>query len=315
MKCSSQLPFFDRSVNRTHICYHGQACLERGLDENVNPSALSPDIQRELEWRSQQIFEHWKRVRDSKPLLECWHKKDGGFMSQSLGDVQNTPDNEFYVPIPCLLEWLNSGDVADLAAGRVKSLYNGLRQIDTNATTILESLIDLSCPASLYKIPLITSYAVARRIAQSNNESQWKVRIGVYMNRLLPEVLTEKNLHCVMSALDDDSYIVSEPLHLPPMRDLHDPVFESSKYPIVKMAGTKYNDDDSDVEDEMSVDEEKKEDEDEVPADPAMFGSSRDTKTISPFTPRGLLKLLENTGNVTSMVSMLVSIAIFLAIA
>ena len=40
-------------------------------------------------------------------------------------------------------------------------------------------------------------------------------------------------LHCVMSALDDNSYIVSEPLHMPPIRN--NPVFQSSKYPIVKL--------------------------------------------------------------------------------
>ena len=36
-----------------------------------------------------------------------------------------------------------------------------------------------------------------------------------------------------MSALDDNSYIVSEPLHMPPIRN--NPVFQSSKYPIVKL--------------------------------------------------------------------------------
>jgi hypothetical protein len=153
--------------------------------------------------------------------------------------------------------------------------------------------MDLSCPSSLYKIPLVTPYAVATRTNQSDKVT-WKVRIGVYMNRLLPEVLTEKNLHCVMTALDDDSFIVTQPLHLPSMRNGNDPVFASSKYPIVQIL--------DDIDEEDPMDEEKKEDE---PIDPAMMlGSTRETKIISPFTPRGLLKLLENTGNVTTMVSL-----------
>jgi hypothetical protein len=201
--------------------------------------------------------------------------------------------DEFYVPIKCLLEWLDNEKVVDLARDRVKSLYGGLRRVKIDACSILESLMDLSCPSSLYKIPLVTPYAVATRTNQSDKVT-WKVRIGVYMNRLLPEVLTEKNLHCVMTALDDDSFIVTQPLHLPSMRNGNDPVFASSKYPIVQIL--------DDIDEEDPMDEEKKEDE---PIDPAMMlGSTRETKIISPFTPRGLLKLLENTGNVTTMVSL-----------
>ena len=192
-----------------------------------------------------------------------------------------------------MLQWLHNDAVLDLAAGRVKSLYGGLRHVKTDAQSVLESLMDLSCPGSLYKIPLITPYAVAVRSTQ-DNEVTWKVRIGVYMNRLLPEVLTEKNLHCVMSALDENSYIISEPLHLPPMRSMNDPVFASAKYPIVQMPNVEDDDDDP-------MDEDKKED--DVIIDPATLDSTRETETISPFTPRGLLKLLENTGNVTTEVS------------
>ena len=120
----------------------------------------------------------------------------------------------------------------------------------------------------------------------------------MYMNRLLPEVLTSFNLHCVMSALDEHSYIVSEPLHLPPMSN--DAVFESSKYPIVKFPGLydeTYDDDD------VSMCEEKKDDDDD---DAPIFGSTRETETISPFTAKGLLKLMEehsSLGNDVSKVS------------
>ena len=140
---------------------------------------------------------------------------------------------------------------------------------------------------------------MASCIVENEKEHHWKIRIGVYMNRLLPEVLTSFNLHCIMSALDEDSYIVTEPLHLPPMRN--DAVFESSKYPIVRLPEA-HDDDDYMDEDDISMCEEKKED-DDAARDPTVFGSTRETQTISPFTAKGLLKLMENTGNDISKVS------------
>ena len=262
------------------------------MEEDAIIESLPATTQSQLNSRAQQIFDYWRKVRDLPPLHECWHKRDGGFIPKSLGDVVSNKD-EFYVPIVLLLQWLDNDSVMDLAAGRVKSLYGGLRRVKTDARSVLESLMDLSCPGSLYKIPLVTPYAVASRSTTQNNEVTWKIRIGVYMNRLLPEVLTEKNLHCVMSALDEKSYIISEPLHLPPMRSLDDPVFASAKYPIVQMP----NVEDANYD---AMDEDKKEDDHII--DLTMVGSTRETETISPFTPRGLLKLLENTGNVTSEV-------------
>jgi len=203
-------------------------------------------------------------------------------------------DKEFYVPIPCLLDWLrNERGVQDLAADRMSSLYGGLRQIPTDASSVFEALIDLSDTKTLYKIPLITPVAMASCIVENEKVGRWKVRIGVYMNRLLPEVLTSSNLHCVMSSLDDDSYIVTEPLHIPPMTN--DAVFESSKYPIVRLPGLTYDDDID--EDDMSTSscEEKKEEDDAI-KDPTVLRATRVSKTISPFTPKGLLKLIENTG-------------------
>ena len=141
---------------------------------------------------------------------------------------------------------------------------------------------------------------MASCIAENATVHRWKIRIGVYMNRLLPEVLTSFNLHCVMSALDEHSYIVSEPLHLPPMSN--DAVFESSKYPIVRFPGI--YDETYDDEDDVSMCEEKKEDDDDAPRD--LFGSTRETETISPFTAKGLLKLMEehsSLGNDVSKVS------------
>eukprot|EP00956_Cyclotella_meneghiniana_P002044 scaffold2280_cov68-Cyclotella_meneghiniana.AAC.1 len=287
-----------------------QALMEAYSEADLDPdtadiSSLPPETQTALQTRAQQIHDYWKHIRDNvSPLHECWHKRHGGFIPQSLGHViSSNTEEEFYVPIVTLLEWMdtNTEAIVDLASDRKAVLYGGLRRVNTDARSVLESLMDLSCPNSLYKIPLVTPYAVAssQRGVDQNQIVRWKIRIGVYMNRLLPEVLTESNLHCVMCALDDNSFIVSEPLHLPPLRDQNDPVFVSSKYPIVQM-------DEELVEDNHSMmDEDKKEEEDagerkELILDPVMMGSTRETKTISPFTPRGLLKLLENTGNVTT---------------
>ena len=282
-----------------------KAYSERDLDpDTTDITSLPHETQTALQKRSQQIHDYWKHIRDNvSPLHECWHKRHGGFIPQSLGDViSSNAEEEFYVPIVTILEWLdtNAEAIVDLASDRKAVLYGGLRRVNTDARSVFESLMDLSCPNSLYKIPLVTPYAVASQRVDRNKTIRWKIRIGVYMNRLLPEVLTESNLHCVMCALDENSYIVSQPLHLPPMRELNDPVFESSKYPIVQM--------DELLDDNHSIMDEKKEEEDEDEGkvsvlDPVMLGSTRETKTISPFTPRGLLKLLENTGNVTTDVS------------
>ena len=105
-------------------------------------------------------------------------------------------------------------------------------------------------------------------------------------------------LHCVMSALDDNSYIVSEPLHMPPITNKNDPVFQSSKYPIVKLptiAPTDFMD--IDDKDDSFMGEEKKEDDDDVQEDIALGESTRESKTISAFSTKGYLRLLENTGN------------------
>ena len=272
-----------------------------GYDEDmVDVQSLSDNVQRQLERRADEIVEYWKVVKSSKPLSECWNAEDGSFVREAVRSAEESEEGEFYVPIVCLLNWMKQDQIVDLQAGRTKSLYKGLRHVPTDALNILESLIDLSCPQSLYKIPLVTPYAVAHRSVQGSKIT-WQVRIGVYMNRLLPEVLTEKNLHCVMSALDDGSYIVSESLHMPPMRDSNDPVFKSSEYPIVTMPNSKPDTMDIDEYD-MTMGEEKKEDDEDV-QDPTVQGSTRESKTISPFTPKGYLKLLENTGNDISMVS------------
>jgi len=274
--------------------------VEIGVEESTVLDSLPNDVRERLEERSNQIRSSWKHTKNTPPLRECWHPHDGDFVREALGD--DISANETHIPIEALVPWArnrNSGvTVTDRLEGRTASLYNGLRHIQTDATSILEALLDLSHTSSLYKIPLITPVAIACVVEAPNNRScTWKIRIGVYMNRLLPEVLTASTLHVVMSSLDKGSFIVSEALHVPPMRDLGDPVFVSAKYPIVRVPGKDEIIEIDIDEDDMSVEEEKKEADSDKVMDAATMGASRDSRTISPFTTNGLLKLLESPGN------------------
>ena len=286
-----------------------EAMVEMGVVEETSALDSLPDEVRErLEERSKQIRSSWRRIKNTPPLRECWHPHDGDFVSEALGE--DISADEFHVPLEALVPWAsdlprarsrNRGvTVTDQFEGRTASLYNGLRHIPTDATSILAALLDLSHTTSLYEIPLIMPVPVARAVETPNDRScTWKIRIGVYMNRLLPEVLTASTLHVVMSALDKGSFIVTEALHVPPMINPSDPVFVSAKYPIVRVPGKDETIEvDIDIdEDDMSVEEEKKEEDDDKIMDAAVMGASRDSRTISPFTTNGLLKLLESPGS------------------
>ena len=284
-----------------------EAMIEMDIEEGTSLDLLPDDVRERLEKRSTEIRCSWKPIKNSPPLRECWHPYSGDFVKEALGD--DVSDAESHILIETLASWAKNENgstgvtVIDRAEGRTASLYNGLRHVRTDAVSILDALLDLSHTTSLYEIPLITPVSVARTVKTiGDNRRTWKIRIGVYMNRLLPEVLTASTLHVIMSALDEGSFIVSEALHTPPMRDPNDPVFVSAKYPIVRVPGK----DEiieilSDIdEDDMSVEEEKKTEDTDRIVDAAMMGASRDSRTISPFTTSGLLKLLESQGNVTT---------------
>ena len=285
-----------------------EAMLEMDIEEGASLDFLPDDVRERLEKRSMEIRSSWKPIKNSPPLRECWHPYSGDFVKEALGG-DNVSDTESHIPIETLASWAKNENgstgvtVIDRAEGRTASLYNGLRHVQTDAISILDALLDLSHTTSLYEIPLITPVAVARTVKTIGDTSRtWKIRIGVYMNRLLPEVLTASTLHVIMSALDEGSFIVSEALHTPPMRNPADPVFVSAKYPIVRVPGKDETIEIlSDIdEDDMSVEEEKKTEDTDRIVDAAMMGASRDSRTISPFTTSGLLKLLESQGNVTT---------------
>jgi hypothetical protein len=206
-------------------------------------------------------------------------------------ETVNDPD---YITCSRLLKLFQSDLLFDDHAGEHKSLYNGLRSIPTDTVTVLMSLLELCSPAGLYEIPLISPYATMQLVSTLPVDStsqitrQYKVQIGVYCNRLLFEVMTQHDLHIVMSALDEGSYRVTQPIHLPPMSMAAEPAFCSCPCPTVVVDDDENNSDDSDNE---STENGNGKD------DVHMMSSTRDESTVSAFTPRGLLKLLESEGN------------------
>ena len=239
------------------------------------------------------------------------------------GDAMFGTDHDkdvHHVPLVALKTWLTQGlihtTIRDVHQDKIKSLYRGLTQVPVNAGSILEALSNLANPnAALYGVPLVVTYArmvpclastmdgetddtkttkrgktrkrAAATSASRNNKNSkttWKVQIGIYMHRLLPEIFDRESLHIVMSALDEGSYKIAEPLRLPPAGP---PVFESAAYPRV----------DTSVLDMENYDANgKKHTVEIIDVDADMEGGSRDDMVLSPFSTKGLLKLLENTG-------------------
>ena len=54
-----------------------EARLEMAIEEDIDETCLPLEVQRQLQTRSEEIFQFWKDVRESGPIDECWSKKDG----------------------------------------------------------------------------------------------------------------------------------------------------------------------------------------------------------------------------------------------
>jgi hypothetical protein len=232
-------------------------------------------------WEAGEIHSFWSSVVQSKPRKEGWNAEHGGL--ECVGYDPN------YVPLPALKKWISQGGVTHAPQQpRSKELYNGLCSIPIGIEQVLEALTDLSDPTQLYQIPLVIPYPVVEVLPCDNNTTDehiclnWRLVIGVYIHRLLPEIITMDSLHVVMSALDSGSYRVTESLHLPPFIDKKTAVFQSNPYPRVQWPL-----------DGSEITESKK---DEIFDLTATEGSTREDPIISPFTVRGLLKLLESEG-------------------
>ena len=247
----------------------------------------SDDLQPSLIFaRGAEIQQQWAPIQSAPAHYETWHAKSGLL---PLGQ-----NDDKYIHLHDLKSWLQkgmkAGTLKDLKEGATKTLYGGLTKVPVSAMDILNALVDLSEPTPCgYGVPLLVAYPrIVSRPGKKKkaNNILWKIQMGIYMHRLLPEVLTIQTLHTVMSALDEGSYTVSQPISLPPKGG---EVFASAPYPKVDMSWLEYGgqDDGSDVE-IIDVD---------------MEGGDRDELLISPFSTKGLLKLLENKGSDVSNVS------------
>ncbi|CAB9507231.1 DNA repair protein RAD5 [Seminavis robusta] len=238
--------------------------------------------------RVHEIQEQWKAVQNSKPYVEPWDKQDGSFL--------HGKDDDNHVTVRALQAWLDkgvkAGTLVDLHKNRTKELYGGLTRVPIDATDILDALFVLADPneSSIYGVPLVTAYPRMERCSTDSAKKKgstvcWKIQIGVYMHRLLPEIFCCQSLHIVMSALDEGSYRITQPLVLPPRGKT---VFKSAPYPKV---------DTSLLEEGTDKSSKKKKNSPEIiDVDEDMEGGSREEMIVSPFSVKGLLKMLENNG-------------------
>jgi hypothetical protein len=263
-----------------------------GSDEATKELHRDPKVHQ----RANEIFSQWGAVTSCSGHAKT-HDGDTGELPVGHKDPH-------YVSLRALQKWLTkglkTGTLVDLQQDAVREFYNGLTRVPINATQILEALVDLSDPRSLYKVPLVSVYPhMTQATSNSNSNSNtdktvWNIQLGVYMHRLLTEVFTCQTLHVVLSALDEGSYTITQPLRLPPSGP---PVFASAPYPKVDMSELEYDGAPS------SASDDNEDDEIEVIDVDLVEGGSRDEFILSPFSTKGLLKLLENKGCDTSNVS------------
>lgn len=207
-----------------------------------------------------------------------------------------------------ILKLLRTQRLIDPHPARQAVMYQGLEHIPIDALSILEAIVDLSDPTeALYGAPLLVSLPRIKnieRIVVNSKKRSPKVyfSIGIYANRLLFDVMTQK-LQIVMAALEKESFAIKRGLSTPPSLPSspdEDAVFASDpKGPKVRF-GFDESSVDSDNEDNVhtSGDEDASKD----------FRKSRKYSakefddvgasdgTLDAFTPSGFLKLVENTG-------------------
>jgi hypothetical protein len=239
------------------------------------------------------IQEQWKVIQDCKPCQETWDPRDGSY-SLGYGD-----DN--HVTLKGIQRWLErgvkDGTLVDLHQDETKELYDGLTSVPIDAMDVLQALVNLAnVEESIYGVPLVTAYPRMERSFSddhdgSNKATVWKIQLGVYMHRLLPEIFCCQSLHIIMSALDAGSYTITEPLRLLPEGPK---VFESAPYPKVDLEGARSDKEGCSVE--------------VIDVDDIMEERSRDDMVVSAFSAKGLLKLLENKGCDVSDVRTCVSV-------
>jgi hypothetical protein len=232
----------------------------------------------------------------------------------------------------------NNWTIRDPLEGKYVSWHQDAARIPTDTYSVLQACHSLSVPcAALWNTPLLICYPLVtleqeeimmstttsrqdeeppRKKAKASSSKRpnvvggvYKIQMGIYAHRLLPEAMTLRELQIVMSALDAGSYKLTQPLQQMPrpisnnttttttQQQQQQSVFESSPYPIVCLQ------DQNLLQTTATTTTTTGQAEDEgvsiMTGEPSSLlgeGTSRDEGRISAFTPQGLLKLLENTG-------------------
>jgi SNF2-related domain len=159
-------------------------------------------------------------------------KSSSAFTSGANGSSSSSSSSSIdSTSIMKLLRLVQSGTLRDAGppASKQKSLYGGLRVIDTDAESVLKSLVDLATPSKdLYQMPLLLSVPKIQNIElmsstmmvvddDDDDTAFVKVRIsiGCYAHRLLFEVMTQ-GLQVVLAAMSDDTFEVTQNMSSPP---------------------------------------------------------------------------------------------------
>jgi hypothetical protein len=243
-----------------------------------------------------QIQRQWKEaLADKRTTLTARARPPWDKHGSLPGAVANDPD---YVPLSDLEHWLKEQTKGQRPSGGKDE------EIRRELTSIVRCCKDLANPNHLWGIPLLMVYPVvtehkniaaraSKKAKKEETTSTYTLRIAVYCHRMLAEATT-LSLRAVMDALDDDSFIVTQPLMESSMPE--ERTFESSMYPIVcikdKDLASKTEKENTVPEDERKMPA-KKHDQDDVWSGK---DSGRDDSCVSAFTTKGLLKLMENHG-------------------
>lgn len=200
-----------------------------------------------------------------------------------------------------LLKLVKTGMLSDGQSEKQVVLYRGLEHIPVDSVSVLDALVDLSAPSKeLYNMPLLIAVPkvhIIERPSTKVNPIKIHLLIGVYANRLLFDVMTQK-LQIVMAAMERKSYTIVRDLSPPPSLPSsvnEDPVFAIDPNGPKVLFGFDSNDE---FYDKHSDDSSTAKVNSPTPrcGDNEFVGTGASDGTLDAFTPSGFLKLVENTG-------------------
>jgi hypothetical protein len=246
------------------------------------------------------------KLEQAGPVKPRWDRS-GRFVHED--------DDSPYSKTSCkrLLTLLKSGRLIDPNADRVRTLYNGLEHIPTDAISVLEAVTEIGVVSKeFYEQPLLLGIPKIHDIHRSSSTGRKNsspptvhISIGIYASRNLFDVMTQQ-LQVIMAAMDDETVHVTQKLSHPPCLPPADqePVFASDPNgPKVHFDFDEEEDDINGSDDgEDGEGRDKKKHREDGPKTPGNFEDTDATDgTLDAFKPSGFLKLIENTG--TSMES------------